>query len=275
MSNDPSLHQPQDEAWEVICKNERRLTEGVLSRNQEKTAALLDDAFVYVRENGQVITKSRFLAEYLANEWIDARLTPREQPRQFSNLIMTVGLGYFRMRGESEYPATAVTHLWVRNAEDHWVLAHRQESHKGNAIGPLLPQEGGVNESGDVGAKPSLEVAREITEKEIAWLKAMVDNDAATMKTLMHPTLQYVHVTDHTSTFEDFMYELSTGFTDSRFWGSTMRAFGDDVVVNLHLANYLHLDGPVQSNSQAMHCWVRFGNEWKIVSRHATRFLPY
>jgi hypothetical protein len=102
----------------------------------------------------------------------------------------------------------------------------------------------------------------------------MVDNDADAMLNLLHPSLQYVHVTDHTSTHADFMHELSTGFTAPSFRGTTMRQFGD-TVVTLHLANYLHLNGPDQSNSQAMHCWVKAEGQWRIVSRHATRFLPY
>ena len=257
-----------------IEKNERKFIEAVLSRNLDNTSAFLHEAFVYVRENGQIITKQEFLTDYLPTEWIDARLDSREEPRQFGDLVTTVGLGYFRMKGERAYPNTAVTHLWVRTDGGSWVLAHRQESHKGNAIGPLLPQEGGVNNSDNVGAKPTLDVAKQITENELAWLKAMVDNDAESMLGLLHPSLQYVHVTDHTSTHADFMYELSTGFTGSSFRGTTMRQFGDTVVC-LHLANYLHLNGPVQSNSQAMHCWAKIDGAWLLVARHATRFLPY
>ena len=121
---------------------------------------------------------------------------------------------------------------------------------------------------------PTIDVAKQITLNERAWLKAMVDNDAQTMEGLLHKSLQYVHVTEHTSSYDDFMYELSTGFTGSSFWGSTMRQFGDTVLC-LHMANYLHLDGPTQSNSQAMHCWVNFDGSWRLVARHATRFLPY
>lgn len=262
------------DALAQIEKSERALIQGVLSRNPAQMERILDDAFVYVRENGQVITKREFIDRYLPVEWIDARLDPREEPRQFGDLVITVGQGYFRSKGEREYPATAVTHIWRHDGVENWVLVHRQESHRGNAIGPLLPQEGGINLADTVGAKPSIEVAKQIVLKENAWLKAMVDNDADAMETLLDRTLQYVHVTDHTSTYEDFMYELWTGFTASKFWGTVMRQFGDAVIC-LHMANYLHTDGPTQSNSQAMHCWVKTDDDWRLVARHATRFLPY
>jgi hypothetical protein len=43
---------------------------------------------------------------------------------------------------------------------------HRHESHKGPAIGSLLPQEVGVINVDKVGAKPSLEVAKVIAANE-------------------------------------------------------------------------------------------------------------
>jgi len=267
-------HKVDSDVLAVIEQNERRLVQAVLSRNLDDTSSVLDDAFVYVRENGQIITKAEFLANYLPVEWLDARLEAREEPRQFGNLVTTMGLGYFRAKGERAYPATGVTHLWVKRDDGHWLLAHRQESHKGNAIGPLLPQEGGVNNIETVGAKPSFEVAAQISANERRWLKALVADDVAEMEALLDRSLQYVHVTDFTSNYDDFMHEMSTGFTAASFRGTVMRQFGD-AVISLHLANYLHTNGPNQSNSQAMHCWVNFDGNWRLVSRHATRFLPY
>ena len=86
--------------------------------------------------------------------------------RQFGSTVTTVSRGYFRLKGEREYPTTAVTHIWAKTTEGDWVLVHRHESHKGPALGPLLPQEGGVNNTHKVGAKPSLEVAKVISKNE-------------------------------------------------------------------------------------------------------------
>ena len=99
-------------------------------------------------------------------------------------------------------------------------------------------------------------------------------DDAAVIGPLMHDSLQYVHVTDHTSTKKDFMYELSTGFTVTEFKGTILRQFGNTVIA-LHNAHYWHTDKPDQSRSQAMHCWVKVGDQWQIASRHSARFLPY
>jgi len=62
----------------------------------------------------------------------------------------------------------------------------------------------------------------------------------------MNDDLQYIHVTGSTSSKKAFTHEQSTGF-----------------------------DQADQSWSQAMHCWIKFGDEWKIVARHSARFLPH
>jgi hypothetical protein len=257
----------------TILAQEQAFLAAVLAQDKPALEAVLAAAFVYVHENGQVSTKAEFFRDYLARGYIDAAAKPREAMRQFGGLVTTVNIGYLRLKGEGEYPSQAVTHLWVKDG-DRWVLAHRHESHKGHSVGPLLPQEGGVNNSGKVGATPTFEVAKIISKNEAAWCKAMVTNDAATMDPLLHETLQYVHVTDHTSSKADFMYELSTGFTETEFLGTTLRQFGDTVIA-VHGAHYRHTGKPDQSRSQAMHCWVKAGDRWVLVSRHSARFLPY
>ena len=267
-------NKPDPEVEKIIKKNEAQLIKWVLAGYQEGLEGLLADAMSYVHENGQVSTKNEFFSDYLPKGYIDARHEPKEKMRQFCNTVTTVSRGYFRLKGEGEYPTTAVTHIWARTTDGDWVLAHRHESHKGPAIGPLLPQEGGVNNTAKVGAEPSLEVAKIISKNEASWTKAMVDNDAEVMKGLMNKDLQYVHVTDFTSTYEMFMHELSTGFDATDFVGTTLRQFGNTVIA-LHNAHYKHTNTPDQSRSQAMHCWVKFDDGWKIVSRHSARFLPY
>ncbi len=265
---------PDPAVRKIIERNEKRLLEWVLSGNQKGLDTLLADAMSYVHENGQVSTKEEFFRDYLPQGYIDVHLEPKEEMRQFCSTVTTVSRGYFRLRGEREYPPTAVTHIWVMTEEGEWVLAHRHESHKGPALGEQLPQEGSANNTHDVGAKPPLEVAKVISANEAAWCQAMVDNDAAVMDRLMNDSLHYVHVTDHTSSKADFMHELSTGFVETDFKGTTLRQFGNTVIA-LHNAHYWHTDKPDQSRSQAMHCWVRFGDQWRIVSRHSARFLPY
>jgi ketosteroid isomerase-like protein len=265
---------PDPDVRQAIEQNEKNLVQWVLAGHVSGLEELLADAMSYVHENGQVSTREEFLRDYLSQGYIDARLEPKEEMRQFGCTVTTVSRGYFRLKGERQYPTTAVTHIWAKTTAGKWVLVHRHESHKGPAIGALLPQEGGKNNSDRVGAKPSLEIAKIISANEAAWTKAMVENNAAVMETLMNDSLQYVHVTDHTSTKQDFMYELSTGFTETDFKGTTLRQFGNTVIA-LHNAHYRHTDKPDQSRSQAMHCWVKFGDKWQIVSRHSARFLPY
>lgn len=265
---------PDPDVRKAIEQSEQKLVQWVLAGHAPGLQELLADAMSYVHENGQVSTKEEFLRDYLSIGYIDARLEPKEEMRQFGCTVTTVSRGYFRLKGEGEYPTTAVTHIWAKTTAGDWVLVHRHESHKGPAIGALLPQEGGKNNTDRVGAKPSLEVAKIISANEAAWTKAMVDNDPAVMDSLMNDSLQYVHVTDHTSTKKDFMHELSTGFTETDFKGTTLRQFGNTVIA-LHNAHYRHTDKPDQSRSQAMHCWVRVEGKWQIVSRHSARFLPY
>ena len=266
--------EPEPGVRKIIERQEQRLLSWVLSGYEKGLDTLLADSMSYVHENGQVSTKEEFFRDYLPQGYIDVRLEPKEEMRQFCNTVTTVSRGYFRLKGEGVYPTTAVTHIWAKTTKNKWVLVHRHESHKGPAIGALLPQEGGINNTADVGAKPSLEVARTIAANEVAWCKAMVDNDAAVMEELMNDSLHYVHVTDHTSYKHNFMHELSTGFIETDFKGTTLRQFGNTVIA-LHNAHYWHTDMPDQSRSQAMHCWVKFGDKWQIVSRHSARFLPY
>lgn len=265
---------PSPEVRKQIENAEKNLLKWVLAGYKEGLDGLLADAMSYVHENGEVSTKEEFFNEYLRHGYIDARLEPKETMRQFDCTVTTVSRGYFRLKGEREYPTTAVTHIWVKTTDDKWVLAHRHESHKGPVIGEQLTQEGGTNYTDKVGAKPTFEVAKIIAENEKKWTKAMVDNDAETMDPLMYDDLQYVHVTDFTSTKKMFMHELSTGFSETDFKGTTMRQFGNTVIA-LHNAHYWHTGLADQSRSQAMHCWVKFGDQWKIVSRHSARFLPY
>ena len=91
---------------------------------------------------------------------------------------------------------------------------------------------------------------------------------------LMADAMSYVHENGEVSTKEMFIHELSTGFSETDFKDTTMRQFGNTVIA-LHNAHYWHTGKADQSRSQAMHCWVKFGDQWKIVSRHSARFLPY
>ncbi len=265
---------PEDQVRKEIEQNEQHLVAWVMAGDRDKLNGLLAESMSYVHENGQISTRQEFFDDYLSKGYVEAKLEPKEEMRQFGCTVTTVSRGYFRLKGEAEYPRTAVTHIWVKNSLGRWVLVHRHESHKGPVIGAQLPQSGGVSKINQVGVAPSDEISATILSNEASWQKAMVDNDAQTMDRLLCDSLQYVHVTDHTSTKPDFMYELSTGFDETDFVDTTLRQYGNTVIA-LHNAHYKHTGKPDQSRSQAMHCWVKFGDEWKIVSRHSARFLPY
>lgn len=257
----------------TIEANERAFLEAALAQDQRKLDELLSDSMSYVHENGQVSTKQQFFDDYLAQGYQQAVLTPKEDMRQFCSTVFTVHTGHLRLNGEPEHPPTTVTHVWAKQGQS-WLLDHRHESHKGGPIGPQLPQQGGPNDTDKVGARPTPEVQKIITENEAAWVNAMITTNREAMERLIGDSLHYVHVTAHTSTRADFMEELMGGFTETDFVGTTLRQFGNTVIA-LHNAHYRHVDEPDQSRSQAMHAWVKQGERWVLVARHSARFEPW
>jgi hypothetical protein len=264
---------PEAGARAAIEANERAFLDAALRGDRPTLDRLLADEMSYVHENGAVSTKQQFFEDYLTHGYEEAVLAPKEEMRQFCSTVFTVGTGHLRLKGEPEYPPTTVTHVWAKTGED-WVLVHRHESHKGGPIGPQLPQEGGPNDTDKVGAAPTPDVEKIISENESAWVNAMIMTNREVMEGLMGRSLQYVHVTAHTSTREDFMKELMGGFTETDFRGTTLRQFGNTVIA-LHNAHYRHVNQPDQSRSQAMHAWVKDGGKWVLVARHSARFEPW
>ena len=102
---------PDPAVRKVIEKNEERLLKYVLAAYEPGLKKLLADSMSYVNENGQVSTRDEFFRDYLSKGYIDARLEPKEEMRQFGSTVTTVSRGYFRLKGEREYPTTAVTHI--------------------------------------------------------------------------------------------------------------------------------------------------------------------
>ena len=265
---------PLPEVRDAIDANEKAFLEAALAQDTEAIDALTADEMSYVHENGQVNTKQQFFDDYLSKGYQEAVSVPKEEMRQFCSTIFTVNTGHLRLNGEGEYPTTSITHVWAKKG-DKWLLVHRHESHKGPAIGPELPQTGGGNLTDQVGAEPTPDVEKIIRDNEAAWVQAMIDTDRETMEGLVGPSLNYVHVTDHTSTREDFMEELMGGFTETDFQETTLRQFGNTVIA-LHNAHYRHVNEPDQSRSQAMHAWAKQPDgRWMLVARHSARFLPY
>lgn len=264
---------PLDEVRAAIDSNEAALLQAVLDQDRETLDRLLSESWSYVHENGQVNTRQQFYDDYLSVGYQSAVSTPKEDMRQFCSSVFRVYTGHWRLNGEGEYPTTSATHIWAKKGED-WVLVHRHESHKGPAIGAELPQDGGGNDTDKIGAEPTPDVLKAVSDNEAAWVKAMIETDRETMEGLVGPSLHYVHVTDHTSTRQDFMEELMGGFTETDFKEDTYRQFGNTVIA-LHNAHYRHVDEPDQSRSQAMHTWVKQGDKWVLVARHSARFLPY
>lgn len=264
---------PAPEARAAVEANEKALLVSVLAGDKKTLEGLLSESFSYVHENGAVSTRKQFFDGYLPRGYVEAVAAPKEQMRQFCNTVFTVSTGHLRMRGDKEYPPTTVTHIWVKQGTK-WVLAHHHESHKGGPIGKQLTQNGGPNHTGKVGAEPTAELGKIFRANEAAWVKAMVATDREAMEKLVGSSLQYVHVTAHTSTRADFMKELMGGFTETDFRDTTLRQFGNTVIA-LHNAHYRHVNQADQSRSKAMHAWVKEDGKWVLVARHSTRFEPY
>ena len=256
-----------------IAANEQAFLKAVLAKDVAALNALLADDFVYVHENGLISTKAQFLTDFVAKGYAAAELKQKEPARQYGGTVFTVSTGHLQLKSETPYPPTTVTHIWVEQG-GKWVLAHRHESHKGEPIGKQLSQRGGPNLTGDLGSKPSPELAKLINEREALWVYCMITRDEARMEELVDDSLRYIHVTGHTSDKAAFMKELRGGYTETYFLDATMRQFGDSVLV-LHRAQYRHAGGPEQSPSEALHAWVKRGDRWVLVGRHSTRFEAY
>ncbi len=257
----------------VIEANEQAFLKAVLAQDKPVLDTLLAADFVYVHENGLISTKATFLSDFVAKGYVAAELRQKEPVRQYGGTVFTISTGHLQLKSETPYPPTTVTHIWFEQG-GKWVLAHRHESHKGEPIGKQLSQRGGPNLTEQLGSKPSPELVKLITEREAAWVYCMITTDEARMAELVDDSLRYIHVTGHTSSKADFMKELRGGYTETYFLDSTLRQFGDTVLV-LHRAQYKHTGGPEQSPGEALHVWVKRGDRWVLVGRHSTRFEAY
>ncbi len=253
-----------------IESNEAAFLAAVLAKDSAALEKLLSNDFVYVHENGWVSTKKDFLQNYLPKGYVHAERTLKDPTRHQGGAVFTVSMGYIQLKSETPYPPTVVSHVWVEQG-GRWVLAHRQEAHGGEPIGKQLPPEGGGNPTHELGSKPSVEVAKIITEHEAAWAYAMITTDVARMDKLVDESLQYMHVIPRMSSKEHFMSELKTGFTETFYMDMTMRQFGD-IVLTLHWMRYRHTGWATQSPSMVMHAWWKKNGEWVKVSRAGTRF---
>ena len=229
----------------------------------------LAQGFTCVAENGQVQTKAEFLEQVLSRGAERTPVDPLLEPVRFGNILVTLSQG-----SVSSDEKIVVMHLWHQQDRGQIQLIHRHESRPGRARGELVPQWGGADRLGDIGHAPTLEFAAAVSAREAALAKAMTLNDREKLRSLLHPDLRYVHVTGHRSNIDEFPFERSTGFSRVEFIGTTMRQFGN-AVVSLVNADFVHLRLPAQSRARAMHCWVEFQGDWRLVARQSTRFLPY
>ena len=94
------------------------------------------------------------------------------------------------------------------------------------------------------------------------------------MNELLDDSIRYVHVTGSVTDKKQFMKELRGGYTETYFLDTTMRQFGDTVLV-LHRAQYRHDGGPEQSPGECMHAWSKRVDRWVQVGRQSTRFEAY
>lgn len=244
----------------------------VVRADLSKAGSLLANGFSCVRENGQVLTKPEFL-ESLSSGWFDTSSWPLLDNARFGDVLVTVSRCVFADRPPSAEPPV-VMHIWFQQGDVRPVLVHRHESQPGRARGELMPQWGGSNRSGDVGNVPMFQVAAAVSAREAALSHAMTVNDREKLRALLHPDLRYIHVTGHYSGPDEFPFERSTGFSRVEFIGTTMRQFGRAVIALVN-ADFVHQLLPAQSRARAMHCWVDFEGDWRLVARQSTRFLPY
>lgn len=257
----------------AIVANERAFLKAVLAGEVATLNEMLSDDFVYVHESGLISTKVQFMTDFLSKRYEEAVLGPKqpEEPmRQYGNTVFTIGMGHLRLKGERAYPATTVTHVWVEQG-GKWVLVHRHECHSGKPIGQQLGPTGGPNSTDKLGSKPSREVEKLINERSASWVYSMITTDSARMDELLSDSLRYIHVNGKMSSKSDFMKELLGGFTETDFRETTMRQFGNTVLV-LHQSRFRHTGQAGQSPGQELHAWFLKDGRWVQVHRTSARF---
>lgn len=265
---------PNTKVQAAIVANEQAFLNAVLASEITVLNAMLSDDFVYVHENGLISTKAQFMTDFLAKGYEEAVLgskQPEEPMRQYGNTVFTIGLGHLRLKGEPAYPATTVTHVWVDQG-GKWVLVHRHECHSGKPIGQQLGPTGGPNSTDKLGSKPSPEIEKTINERSASWVYSMITTDSARMDALLSGSLRYIHVNGKMSSKNDFMKELQGGFTETDFRETTMRQFGNTVLV-LHQSRFRHTGQAGQSPGQELHAWFLQDNRWLQVHRTSARFV--
>ncbi|MEO7413475.1 MAG: nuclear transport factor 2 family protein [Opitutaceae bacterium] len=265
--------QPAPGIKAAVDAQEAAFLKAVLAQDKPALNGLLDDDFVYVHENGLISTKAQFLQDFLPLGYTAAIRTASEPDRQFGSTVFTISVGHLQLSTETPYPDNTVSHVWA-NKNGQWRLVHRHEAHLGEPIGKQLAETGGPNLTAALGSKLSPEVAKIINEREAMWVYGMLATDAPRMDKMHDASLRYVHVNGVTSGKIDFLRELMGGYPETYFMDTTLRQFGDTVLV-LHRARYRHLNRPEQSPAIVLHAWCKKGADWVLVARHGTRFANY
>jgi hypothetical protein len=272
-SQPAASHPPTEEVRRAIDEAKRTFLTAALARDTARLEALLAPEFVYVHENGAISTKESFLRDYLSLGYVSVADQFSEPIRQYGNAVITISTGHLQLSTETPHPQTSVTQVWLEQ-NGRWLLAHRQESHRGEPIGRQLPPEGGPNPARQLGARPAPVLEKIINERTASWIYCMLTADDTRMDPLIDESLRYVHVTAHTSSKMNFMDELRSGYSETFFQDTTLRHYGD-IVLAQHRARYRHTGKAEQSPSIALHVWFKKAGQWVLVSRHATRFAAY
>ena len=272
----------QNEAWQidplpavrsVIETNNQAFLQAALAKDIQKLDDLLSSEFVYVHENGLISTKKQFLEDFVPKGYVAAVLKEKEPMRQYNSTVFTIGSGHLQLKSETSHPQETITHVWAEQ-NGSWKLVHRHETHRFEPIGKQLSQKGGPNPTMTLAAKPAPELYKTINELEATWVYGMLARDEAKMAEILDDSIRYVHVTGSITDKKQFMKELRGGYTETYFLDTTMRQFGDTVLV-LHRAQYRHDGGPEQSPGDCMHAWAKRGDRWVQVGRQSTRFEAY
>ncbi len=275
-------HGAQNEAWQTnplpevkiaIDANNESFLQAVLAKDVDKLDELLSNEFVYVHENGLISTKKQFLEDFVPKGYVAAVLKEKEPMRQYNSTVFTIGSGHLQLKSETPHLHETITHVWAGQS-GVWKLVHRHETHRFEPIGKQLSQKGGPNTTMTLAAKLSPELYKTINELEATWVYGMLARDEAKMDEILDDSIRYVHVTGSVTDKKQFMKELRGGYTETYFLDTTMRQFGDTVLV-LHRAQYRHDGGPEQSPGECMHAWAKRGDRWVQVGRQSTRFEAF
>jgi len=118
---------------------------------------------------------------------------------------------------------------------------------------------------------------QQVTAAMEKFRKAMLDGDAATLKTLTHETLTYGHSSGKLENQQEFVDALATGMSDFKsidFSNQTVSIVQNTATVRHRLTGDVVDNGvPAAVNLSVLAVWVKIKNQWKLVARQAVKIV--